>query len=641
MIRLHRQFWGQSLLARLARMLLLIALLSLTSLISSLVIADSARGEASAINIAGSLRMKTYRAVAMLDAMPARSGPDQISNLEASLSDFEATLASPTLTQFIPSDELDRRAHAYRSMLATWQQRMRPLLIAEANTSRFGLETRQSEQARAALLTQARSFVTTINDLVTLLQDNVEAKLALLRLIQGIAITAVFVGIAATIYVTRAEVLVPLKELQEATKKIRRQDLSVRVAQYAANDLDGLGLSFNLMAEDLDKLYQNLERKVAEKTESLARSNKSLELLYRSIGRLYPSAVNSGTHLALLNDFEKAIGVGHGLVCLAADGEHSDTQTSLKFTAGSHQLCQISNCSDCQGTHTIRWREFEHEHLRALALPLHDTNTSYGVLQWVISAEQDLEPWQIQLLEALSTHMGIAIGEAMRAEQSKRWSVYEERAILARELHDSLAQSLSYMRIQVCRLKAVVQAKDPAQIDLIMASLDDGLAHAYHHLRELLSTFRVKAEDNLTIALEKAAAEFSLRGSVAIRTQVDPAISPLSTNEEINLLQITREALANAIQHAKPNHIDVSLHGGENGTVQLIIDDDGIGVGEKAAKIGHHGLLIMHERANHIRAEISIANKPQGGTRVAVQLTPSALINSIRIVPSTEHEFNT
>ncbi|MBX9849461.1 MAG: hypothetical protein K2X64_09225, partial [Rhodocyclaceae bacterium] len=69
MIRLYRRFWGQSLLARLTRMLVLIALLSLTSLISSLVIADGARGEASAINMAGSLRMKIYRAVATLNAI--------------------------------------------------------------------------------------------------------------------------------------------------------------------------------------------------------------------------------------------------------------------------------------------------------------------------------------------------------------------------------------------------------------------------------------------------------------------------------------------------------------------------------------------------------------------------------------------
>ena len=632
MIRLYRQLWGQSLLARLARMLVLIALLSLTSLISTLVIADGARGEASAINMAGSLRMKIYRAVATLDAMPTRNRPDQIKALESSLNDFETTLASPTLTQFIPSDELDRRARVYRNMLDAWQQRVRPLLIAEADAPRF------SPQARVALLTQAGDLVTTIDELVTLLQENVEAKLALLRLIQGLAITAIFVVIAITIYVTRAEVLVPLKELQEATQKMRRQDLSVRVAQYATNDLDGLVLSFNLMAEDLDKLYQNLEHKVAEKTESLARSNKSLELLYRSIGRLYPSAINSSTHLSLLKDFEKAIGVGHGLVCLASDSAHSGTPESHHFSSGDRQLCQISNCSECHGSRTIRWRELEH--LRALTLPLHDVNASYGVLQWVIPAGQDLEPWQIQLLEALATHMGIAIGEAMRAEQSKRWSVYEERAILARELHDSLAQSLSYMRIQVCRLKTVMQAKESGQTELIMSSLDNGLTNAYRHLRELLSTFRMKVEDNLAIALEKSAAEFSLRGSIPVRTQVTPTTSRLSPNEEINLLQITREALANAIQHAEPNHIDVRFYQSENGAVHLAIDDDGIGIGEKPGRIGHHGLLIMQERANHIGAQLSIANKPEGGTRVAVQLTPRAYHTSIRIAPDTKHEFH-
>jgi len=237
-------------------------------------------------------------------------------------------------------------------------------------------------------------------------------------------------------------------------------------------------------------------------------------------------------------------------------------------------------------------------------------------------AQEELEPWQIQLLEALATHMGIAIGETVRIEQSKRWSVYEERTILARELHDSLAQSLSYMRIQICRLKMELQAKRLSQADVILTSLDDAMASAYNHLRELLSTFRLKAEDDLVTAIEKSAAEFSLRASIPVQTDLSPLTAHLNANEEINLLQITREALANAALHAQAKNIDVQLEESADGTIVLTVADDGVGLGENIDKVGHHGMTIMRERARHLQASIDIANRPQGGTIVIIRFAP-------------------
>jgi two-component system nitrate/nitrite sensor histidine kinase NarX len=71
-----------------------------------------------------------------------------------------------------------------------------------------------------------------------------------------------------------------------------------------------------------------------------------------------------------------------------------------------------------------------------------------------------LEDWQRQLVEALSRHMGMALGAARRSEQERLLALQEERSVIARELHDSLAQALSYMKIQVSLLQPVLA--DPA-----------------------------------------------------------------------------------------------------------------------------------------------------------------------------------
>jgi two-component system nitrate/nitrite sensor histidine kinase NarX len=75
------------------------------------------------------------------------------------------------------------------------------------------------------------------------------------------------------------------------------------------------------MAEDLSRLYQNLEARVTEKTAELTIANRSLELLYHSIARLYNGPVAPDTYAILLKDLENVLGVGHGRACLVEAGD--------------------------------------------------------------------------------------------------------------------------------------------------------------------------------------------------------------------------------------------------------------------------------------------------------------------------------
>jgi two-component system nitrate/nitrite sensor histidine kinase NarX len=226
------------------------------------------------------------------------------------------------------------------------------------------------------------------------------------------------------------------------------------------DELGQLGRAFNLMAEDLSKLYQDLEARVSQKTAELTRSNQSLELLYHSIARLHGAPPGKTVYLALLRDIEQLLDLGHGIICL---GEHggatgqavASTMQPEDGNSGANP-CAKEECLWCHGSDQTRFSIASDFH-RRLTLPLADAEQQYGVLILDIPEGRQLEAWQVQLLEALSRHIGVAIGAERRIEQSRRVGLLEERAVIARELHDSLAQSLAYMKIQVSRLQSLLK----------------------------------------------------------------------------------------------------------------------------------------------------------------------------------------
>ena len=172
-----------------------------------------------------------------------------------------------------------------------------------------------------------------------------------------------------------------------------------------------------------------------------------------------------------------------------------------------------------------------------------------------------MEEWKSQIITTISDNIATHLSLEEKADQDQRLSLMEERTVIARELHDSLAQSLSYQKIQVARLKASVKRNEPkAKTELVIQDLSEGLNSAYKQLRELLTTFRLKlSEANLRTALQNTVTEFNERGDLQIDLSFNIGAAHLRPNEEIHILQIVREALSNVLQHAKATHAEVAL----------------------------------------------------------------------------------
>ncbi|OYW39758.1 MAG: histidine kinase [Hydrogenophilales bacterium 12-61-10] len=606
-------------------MFVAITVLAVASMFTSWMVAETTQGSGQAINVAGSLRMQSWRMASLHQQLQQTGNPAYRDTLQQAISRFEQDLNAAPILAVLPADETAPLKQIYRQVVSHWQTQIKPGLAGSA-AGPAATDT--------AVLDRIPAFVAHINDLVKQIEDAAEAKILVMRVILGAAVVATLLVVILSIYLVNQILVHPLRDLLGLADRIGQGDLAARTDLAGEDEIGRLGQAFNHMAEDLSRLYQNLEARVADKTAELTIANRSLELLYHSIARLYNGPVAPGTYAILLKDLENVLGVGHGLACLVETEGGTQARviaSTLRPDHGDIDMCGLMSCAECLAHQSLAVHPLQGGR-RVLSLPLMDTEQHYGVLQLEMPLGKELAPWQTQLLDALSRHIGIAIGTARRAEQSRRLSLLEERAALARELHDSLAQSLAYMKIQVSRLKPLLPAPDPAQTQPgaggaageVLDELREGLNSAYRQLRELLTTFRLRIEgEGLAAALETTVAEFSSRGDIPIALEAHLAGCTLSPNEEIHALQIVREALSNVLNHAQAKQAEVKVLCNSDGSVSATIIDDGIGV-QQSAGVHHYGMTIMDERAKHLGGQLSVENLPALGTRVTLHFMPAS-----------------
>lgn len=260
-----------------------------------------------------------------------------------------------------------------------------------------------------------------------------------------------------------------------------------------------------------------------------------------------------------------------------------------------------------------------------LAAPVRVPLASYGVLIAEGEPETRFELRHLYLMETIASVLAHAISNLSRDVRDRRMALFEERNAIARELHDSLAQSLSYMKIQLARLQAVLPPElSQSDIAEIARGIREGIDSAYRQLRELLTTFRSPMHAHgLASTLEELAEEFGSRSEVQISIDNRVPRMRLSVNEEMHVAQIVREALTNVLRHARATTAQVQLMS-DGHTMTVSIDDDGRGISRTEGDEHHFGLSIMRERARSLGGRLEV--KPaERGSRVVLTFVPSAL----------------
>ena len=618
-MKIDRRFFVESLMVRLGIALGAIVLLALAATISATVFTELSTGKAAAINLAGSLRMQSYWiTLQMLRSSDIGHPPAE---LKSAMAEFESRLHSPLLLGGIPSDSADPTRRAYDRVAATWSSTPKRT-VARAVT--------EGAPARDAFVARMAAYVLDVDRLVYLIEHDLERRIQTLRLIQGTALFAIIVVMFISLYLMHAQVIVPLANLLQCARRVRIGDFTVRAHHAGEDELGQLGQSFNYMVADLSRSYATLEANVKEKTEELARSNVSLEILYNTTRTLAENPLTQPTLDAVMSDIERVIGLKAGAICAREEGDRRGFPIALRTeeTAGAEggragSWCGQERCYECFDGGEARVRTVGDGADRMLAVPLSEGGKSYGVMLLRMPPGMELEAWKLKLLESIGHHIGAALATAKRSDERRRIALMEERSVIARELHDSLAQSLSYLKIQVTRLKSHLDGTGTrTQTAEVVEELKGGINNAYRQLRELLTTFRLRMDGRgLSDALRDTVGEFSQRTEIDFRLNDRLLGHELDSSEQIHVLQVVREALTNVEHHAHARRANVRL-AIEQGRVRVTVDDDGVGIQDAEPPTHHYGLAIMRDRAATLGGTLRIARRSEGGTRVELDFAP-------------------
>ncbi len=254
----------------------------------------------------------------------------------------------------------------------------------------------------------------------------------------------------------------------------------------------------------------------------------------------------------------------------------------------------------------------------------------------VVRAGRAFTVQERSLLGALADMAAIAVRTARLHEAEEQWTIHAERDRIARELHDSLAQVLGVIHLQLRSLET--RAKDEASHGMAaeLSGIAETADEAYRDVREAILGLRETVredggfEGSLREYLRKYSRQTGIAATFACEGEARRALSP---RVEVQLLRVVQEALTNTRKHSHAKRVSVSMDC--TGQVAILtIEDDGVGFDPSTvarSMEGGFGLASMRERVEQIGGRIAVHTAPNEGTIVRVELdaedtrgTPSA-----------------
>lgn len=600
------QVLRDSVLFRVGLALGALAILSFVSIAISTVIAEDISGRANAVNVSGSLRMLTFRTLSEI------LQPEKREQALETMKVFERRLLGLERFVVAKSSEGAPSIKAVQGVLQRWNTHMRALEINAAHGEASALK-------QVAL--EIPDYVEQIDHVVYLIEIELENKARLLRVIQLGLLGLIIMISALTIWMLRRHLIVPLAQLVQAAQTVKQGSFSVRVKHVSNDELGQLGRAFNTMVAEIATMYAHLEDKVEEKTRELKRSNESLELLYRISQQLSASDLTLENVQAAMREVEEALELGHSMICISESGRLPANTIMGDLSADELQtLCNRDDCAQCfsrAGSGLV-----EQTRSRPIvAVPIGDGDRLRGILPILLKDEIPLPQEKARILETVGHHVSNALINMRRAEEKHRLAVLEERSVIARELHDSIAQSLSYLQIQVTRLEKSLERGGDTRA--IAKELKSGLSGAYRELRELIVTFRLRIDARgFNVALQQTVAEFTDKLGFPVELKSGLSDIVLSGNEEMHVIRIIREALSNIEHHAQARQASVDISVAAEHAVTVRIRDNGKGFDPTHTPVNHFGVSIMNDRALILEGRLEVDTAPGAGTAVILTFLP-------------------
>ncbi len=279
------------------------------------------------------------------------------------------------------------------------------------------------------------------------------------------------------------------------------------------------------------------------------------------------------------------------------------------------------------------------EGLRSLLVaPLTCENRLLGSLVLWAAQPNAFTRRQVQLVATLAGQVSLLVENHWLYLRAEHQAALDERARLAREIHDGLAQTLGYLKLRATQVVGWLEGQEIERVGDGLREIRALLAEAYTDTREAIDGLRLRPGDGkVSEWLDPVLSEFQSLSGIQAEAAVPPELS-LRPEVGSQLLRIVQEALSNIRKHSNATRVDLEW-GTDANWLTLRISDDGRGFdAAEVPPISQHGLRIMRERAELLDADFQIVSRSGAGTQVVIRLPledPTSVAASKRVGSKT------
>ena len=260
-----------------------------------------------------------------------------------------------------------------------------------------------------------------------------------------------------------------------------------------------------------------------------------------------------------------------------------------------------------------------------VGIPLEAKSVLVGSLTLVTHPGQVVTEQGTRTLKAMGQQIGLAVLNAIHFQRARYQATLEERDRLAREMHDSLAQALGYLKMKTSVTEELLSGGQIDQAQANLREVEELAKETYFDVRETIFGLRNSASTNsqFIVGLEEYLAKYRLHYGIQVDVIAERDCQPFFSPEvTLQLTRIIQEALTNVRKHAGSNEASIRF-GRDNDDWHITIEDHGAGFDSHVTKSEGWrflGLHIMQERAEGIGGELHVDSEPGLGTRVTIHV---------------------
>lgn len=562
---------------------------ALLSVILTLVLSWRLQNAATVIEDAGNLRTQVYRLAYMVgERAPKAQINNQIREFEQNLNRISQSNAIHPL---MPSETPPAYDLIQTALIEDWKANIQPVL-------------RRYERPDQIKLYR---FAANIELFLQAMEHANEKNTLWLRRFQMIMMGMIFAAAGLMIIWHYAWIIRPLETLRDGVKTISQGRFGVQIDTDQISEFAQVNKGFNQMSSRLKTLYTDLEGQVARQTQDLARQNRDLKLLYQTTRDLHQTFTPQQAAEEFLKRTLPAVSAEAGSIRL---WDNERKRTDIVASIG---LPDDSDEPDTAPDKTA---------LKHAVFPISYQEEELGVLNLYFSDDLKPDNNDNELLRTLSGQLGVSIVNSRLEQERRLLAVLQERNLIAQGLHDSIAQALTFLNLQVQMLESAFYSNQKEQAEENIRFIKDGVQECYEDVRELLLNFRTKISNkDFPEAVSALLTRFERQTKINVSTEWRDEGAALNNDEQLQIIFILQESLSNIRKHALAHNVTVSIDNRQDFT--LIIRDDGVGFDPAHLDTlsGEHvGMGIMRERAQRIHAELEVSSKPDEGTTVTLTL---------------------